>query len=162
MGRKEAQNGQKQSHKNWILTLSYTPLRIPLRRGCLDLRSPQGRPSGSPDTCTPKLPDGLVSERSEATEYCKKKGFEHNLASYPIHSSIFRVDEKKIGRFQEASGRLPGAPRKPREAPGGLLGSPWGLLGAPGPFWRPPGSSRSSQSAQGGPRRPQRAPRRPQ
>ena len=70
----------------------------------------------------------------EAENTVKHRGFEQDLANYPIHSSIFGVDQKPAGRPQEAPGSLPeasrkpqGVSRKPQEPPEGHRRPPGGL-----------------------------------
>ena len=80
----------------------------------------------------PRVPYGFTrGSIGGATEYRKKLGSEQKLTKTLIHSSIFSVDQKHYGRFQEASGR----------SRGGIPGASWGLQGASGAFWRPPEAS---------------------
>ena len=101
-----------------VLNGASGPLRGPLRHGREAPPVATGRPLGG---------------HWEATEYRKKWGSEHNLATYSIHSSIFGVDRKIYGRFQEASGRSQGASLGPPGASWGF----WGLLEASGGLLNP-------------------------
>ena len=146
MGPKESKNCQKPNQKNRIFDLLLYSPKDPVRatlgswgaghvHGFQEVQARGQVPWADPS------PEGEPREAARPWNTIKNwvlSTFEQ-ISQYI--QQFLGSTKKPARRLREASGRSPEAPRRPTEAPGGLLGPLWDLLKPPGAFWGLPGAS---------------------